>query len=62
MIGLTLITGMTVMAGSLQQAIDKMASASIRADYIVSMANGQRLSPDVAGKLTKTPGVTAVSP
>ncbi|GAA3885616.1 ABC transporter permease [Streptomyces lacrimifluminis] len=62
MIGLTLITGMTVMAGSLQQAIDKMASASIRADYIVSMANGNGLSPDVAEKLAKTPGVTAVSP
>lgn len=45
MIGLTLITGMTVMAGSLQQAIDKMASASIRADYVVSMANGNGLSP-----------------
>ncbi|MGY1498357.1 ABC transporter permease [Streptomyces sp. QTS52] len=62
MIGLTLITGMTVMAGSLQQAIDKMASASISADYIVSMANGNGLSPDVAEKLAKTPGVTAVSP
>jgi putative ABC transport system permease protein len=62
MIGLTLITGMTVMAGSLQQAIDKMASASISADYIVRMANGNGLSPDVAEKLTKTPGVTAVSP
>ncbi|MEW2116836.1 FtsX-like permease family protein [Streptomyces sp. NPDC005474] len=62
MIGLTLITGMTVMAGSLQQAIDKMASASIRADYVVSMANGNGLSPDVAEKLAKTPGVTAVSP
>ncbi|NEA64175.1 FtsX-like permease family protein [Streptomyces sp. SID12488] len=62
MIGLTLITGMTVMAGSLQQAINRMASDSISADYIVSMANGNRLSPDVAEKLAKTPGVTAVSP
>ncbi|MDX3750490.1 ABC transporter permease [Streptomyces sp. AK08-02] len=62
MIGLTLITGMTVVAGSLQQAIDKMASESIKADYIVSMANGNDLSPDVAGKLAKTSGVVAVSP
>ncbi|WP_329272751.1 ABC transporter permease [Streptomyces sp. NBC_01451] len=62
MIGLTLITGMTVMAGSLQKSIDKMATDSIRADYIVSMANGNGLSPDVAEKLTRTPGVTAVSP
>ncbi|MFI6855813.1 ABC transporter permease [Streptomyces sp. NPDC050416] len=62
MIGLTLITGMTVMAGSLQQAIEKMASASIKADYVVSMANGNALSPDVEKKLERTDGVTATSP
>ncbi|MGQ4475558.1 ABC transporter permease [Streptomyces sp. SAS_276] len=62
MIGLTLITGMTVMAGSLQQAIDKMASSAISADYIVSMANGNSLSPDVDKTLTTTSGITATSP
>ncbi|MGW0829430.1 ABC transporter permease [Streptomyces prunicolor] len=62
MIGLTLITGMTVMAGSLQQAIDKMASSAISADYIVSMANGNQLSPDVDKTLTTTSGITASSP
>ncbi|MFI6039527.1 ABC transporter permease [Streptomyces sp. NPDC051315] len=62
MIGLTLITGMTVMAGSLQKAIDKMASSAIRADYVVSMANGNGLSPDVDEKLGNTDGVTATSP
>ncbi|MGW3203081.1 ABC transporter permease [Streptomyces sp. NPDC001135] len=62
MIGLTLITGMTVMAGSLQTAIDKMASSSLRADYVVSMTSGDPLSPDVARKLAATDGVTAISP
>ncbi|MET7732783.1 FtsX-like permease family protein [Streptomyces sp. NPDC005402] len=62
MIGLTLITGMTVMAGSLQKSIDKMASAAIKADYVVSMANGNELSPDVEKKLAKVDDVTAVSP
>jgi putative ABC transport system permease protein len=62
MIGLTLITGMTVMAGSLQTAIGKMAADSIKADYVVSMANGSYLSPDVEKKLAGTEGVTAVSP
>jgi putative ABC transport system permease protein len=62
MIGLTLITGMTVMAGSLQKSIDKMASSAIRADYVVSMANGNELSPDVDKKLNSTAGVTATSP
>ncbi len=62
MIGLTLITGMTVMAGSLQTAIDKMASSAIRADYVVSMANRGPLSPDVADKVAAADGVTASSP
>jgi putative ABC transport system permease protein len=62
MIGLTLITGMTVMAGSLQHSIDRMASSAIRADYLVSMANGNDLSPGVEKKLRSTEGVTAVSP
>ncbi|MFI7403303.1 ABC transporter permease [Streptomyces sp. NPDC049541] len=62
MIGLTLITGMTVMAGSLQKSIDKMASSAIKADYVVSMANGNELSPDVDNKLDATAGVTATSP
>ncbi|MET7453811.1 ABC transporter permease [Streptomyces sp. NPDC005574] len=62
MIGLTLITGMTVMAGSLQRSIDKMASAAISADYVVSMANGNELSPDVRTRLARVDGVTATSP
>ncbi|MET7847351.1 ABC transporter permease [Streptomyces avermitilis] len=62
MIGLTLITGMTVMAGSLQTSIDKMASSAIKADYVVSMANGNSLSTDVDEKLSTTKGVTATSP
>ncbi|MCW7943305.1 ABC transporter [Streptomyces hygroscopicus] len=62
MIGLTLITGLTVMAGSLQTAIDKMASSAIRADYVVSMANRNPLSPDVEKTLSSADGVTATSP
>ncbi|MFH9084284.1 ABC transporter permease [Streptomyces sp. NPDC017673] len=62
MIGLTLITGMTVMAGSLQTSIDKMASSAIRADYVVSMANRGPLSPGVEKKISSADGVTASSP
>ncbi|MFD4526309.1 ABC transporter permease [Streptomyces sp. NPDC058470] len=61
MIGLTLITGMTVMAGSLQKSIDKMASSAIKADYVVSMANGRPLSPDVEKTLAGLDGVTDTS-
>ncbi|AJP02349.1 ABC transporter [Streptomyces cyaneogriseus subsp. noncyanogenus] len=62
MIGLTLITGMTVMAGSLQKSIDKMAASAIEADYVVSMANGNLLSTDVEEKLKRAGDVTATSP
>ncbi|MFF7023786.1 ABC transporter permease [Streptomyces klenkii] len=62
MIGLTLITGLTVIAGSVQQAIDKMATGSLKADYVVSMASMTSLSTDVEKKLAGHPDVTATSP
>ncbi|WP_406727203.1 FtsX-like permease family protein [Streptomyces sp. GD-15H] len=62
MIGLTLITGMTVVAGSLQKSIDKMAASAIEADYVVFMANGNGLTPDVGRTLREADGVTATSP
>ncbi|WP_372408097.1 ABC transporter permease [Streptomyces luteireticuli] len=61
MIGLTLITGLTVIAGSMQKAIDKMATDALKADYVVVMANTYPLSPDVAKKLERQPDITAVS-
>ncbi|MDG9703129.1 ABC transporter permease [Streptomyces sp. DH37] len=62
MIGLTLITGLTVIASSVQKGIDKMATESLRADYVVSMANYLPLSPEIERTLAEQDGVTAVSP
>ncbi|QFQ99380.1 ABC transporter permease [Streptomyces phaeolivaceus] len=62
MIGLTLITGLTVIASSVQQAIDKMAADSLKADYVVVMASMHDLSPDIAEKLAATADVTVSSP
>ncbi|MEU4204734.1 FtsX-like permease family protein [Streptomyces sp. NPDC045470] len=62
MIGLTLVTGLTVIAGSVQKAIDKMATDALKADYVVSMATMGPLSPDVAKTLAADPKVTASSP
>ncbi|MFH8567369.1 ABC transporter permease [Streptomyces sp. NPDC017993] len=62
MVGLTLITGLTVIAGSVQKGIDKMATSSLKADYVVSMAGMTPLSPAVAKKLGDLDEVTAVSP
>ncbi|MGK5638398.1 ABC transporter permease [Streptomyces sp. URMC 126] len=61
MIGLTLITGLTVIGSSVQKAVDKMAADSLKADFVVAMAGGSDLSPEVAKKLAAQPGVTAVS-
>ncbi|WP_181765153.1 ABC transporter permease [Streptomyces albidus (ex Kaewkla and Franco 2022)] len=62
MIGLTLITGMTVIAGSVQQAIDKMATEALKADYTVSMANQTPISAEVEKQLAKDDQVEALSP
>ncbi|MFD9073091.1 ABC transporter permease [Streptomyces lasiicapitis] len=61
MIGLTLITAMTVVAVSMGSAINKMATDSLKADYAVSMANFQPLTPKVHEKLEKLPEVEASS-
>ncbi|MCK1815411.1 ABC transporter permease [Streptomyces sp. XM4011] len=61
MIGLTLITGMTVIAGSVQKAIDKLAAEAITADYVVSTANFTPLDPEIAGTLGERSDVTALS-
>ncbi|MFD9903842.1 ABC transporter permease [Streptomyces sp. NPDC059063] len=62
MIGLTLITAMTVVATSMSSAINKMAADSLKADYTVSMANYQPLTPKVRTDLAKLPDVEASSP
>ncbi|MFR9673439.1 ABC transporter permease [Streptomyces sp. TR02-1] len=62
MVGLTLVTGFTVVASGVQQAIEKMAAESVAADYTVSMANFTPLSPEVEGKLKGLDEVTATSP
>lgn len=62
MIGLTLTTGMTVIASSVQKGIDKMATEALEADYTVSMANYSPLSPEVERTLEKQDQVTALSP
>ncbi|KUF19493.1 ABC transporter permease [Streptomyces silvensis] len=61
MIGLTLITAMTVVAVSMGNAINKMATDSLKADYAVSMANFQPLTPKVHDTLAKLPEVEASS-
>ncbi|MFF7446189.1 MULTISPECIES: FtsX-like permease family protein [unclassified Streptomyces] len=61
-IGLTLVTGLSVLGITVGTAIDKMTTDNIKADYMVSMANGGDLDRSALTALAKAEGVSAVSP
>ncbi|KUN98260.1 ABC transporter permease [Streptomyces caeruleatus] len=61
-IGLTLVTGLSVLGITVGTAIDKMTTDNIKADYMVSMANGGDLDQSALTALQKAKGVSAVSP
>ncbi|MEU6327843.1 ABC transporter permease [Streptomyces sp. NPDC047049] len=60
MIGLTLITGMTVVGNSAGQAMDKMTAQGLKADYKVGASSG--LDPELSQKVADVPGVEAAAP
>ncbi|WP_327177513.1 ABC transporter permease [Streptomyces sp. NBC_01335] len=61
-IGLTLVTGISVLGVTLGQAVDRMTTDNIKADYLVSMASGDALDSSALTALRKADGVGAVSP
>lgn len=61
-IGLTLVTGLSVLGVTVGQSIDKMTTDQIKADYMVRMAGGGFLDQSALDALEKAPGVTALSP
>ncbi|MFE1906414.1 ABC transporter permease [Streptomyces gardneri] len=61
-IGLTLVTGLSVLGATVGTALDKMTVDQIKADYMVTMASGTGLSQEALTALEKAPGVKAVSP
>ncbi|MFE4519979.1 ABC transporter permease [Kitasatospora sp. NPDC056783] len=61
-IGLTLVTGITVIGASVTDTVDRAVTSSMKADYVVSAANHMSLSEQVPAQIAKTPGVTASSP
>ncbi|MFF7727411.1 ABC transporter permease [Streptomyces sp. NPDC008001] len=62
MIGLTLITGLTVAAVSADQGMKKMGKQDLTADYKVSSTSYLGLSPEIARTLAGQPEVDAVVP
>ncbi|MET9467000.1 FtsX-like permease family protein [Streptomyces sp. NPDC006544] len=62
-IGLTLVTALSVLGITMGEAIDRMTTDHLKADYKVSMGNTMgTLDPSVLPALAKAPGVKAVSP
>ncbi|MFJ3712469.1 ABC transporter permease [Streptomyces sp. NBC_01387] len=61
-IGLTLVTGLSVLGATMSQAVDRVTTDNIKADYMVQMANGMPLAPSTVTALDHAKGVTAVSP
>ncbi|MFF0415396.1 ABC transporter permease [Kitasatospora sp. NPDC004745] len=60
-IGVTLITSLTVVGASVNEALDKSTGSDLKADYTVAMKNFSMLSPEVATQVARTPGVSAMS-
>ncbi|MET8189755.1 FtsX-like permease family protein [Streptomyces sp. NPDC005246] len=61
-IGLTLVTGISVLGVTLGQAVDRMTTDNIKADYMISMASGDSLDESTLTALEKSDAVSAVSP
>ncbi|WP_405751731.1 FtsX-like permease family protein [Streptomyces sp. NBC_01411] len=61
-IGLTLVTGLSVIGVTVGQSVDRMTTDNFKGDYMVEMANGMSLTPSTVTALEKAKGVTAVSP
>jgi putative ABC transport system permease protein len=62
MIGLTLVSMMSVFGASAKASVDKSINDNFAADYVISNAIGQPFSTTVTRDVAKVPGVAAVSP
>ncbi|MET8704452.1 FtsX-like permease family protein [Kitasatospora sp. NPDC004723] len=61
-IGLTLVSGLTVIGSSLTDTVDRAVTSSMKADFRVAAANRMSLSDKVPAEIAKAPGVAASSP
>ncbi|MEK2471619.1 ABC transporter permease [Streptomyces noursei] len=62
MIGLALITGMTVGGHSVQRATDEMVAKDLKADYKVTSSHFDGIDPQLSKKAARVSGVEAVVP
>ncbi|MFJ3903376.1 ABC transporter permease [Streptomyces sp. NPDC090025] len=61
-IGLTLVTGLSVLGATVGSAVDRMTTDQVKADYMISMASGRGLNQAALDAVLKTPGAAAISP
>ncbi|MER8045369.1 FtsX-like permease family protein [Streptomyces sp. NPDC094032] len=61
-IGLTLVTGLSVLGATVGSAVDRMTTDQVKADYMISMASGDGLNQAALDAVRTTPGLAAVSP
>ena len=61
-IGLTLVTGLSVLGVSMGAALDKATTDQIRADYMIETAAGGGVDRSALAALDGAPGVSALSP
>ncbi|MDI2132018.1 ABC transporter permease [Yinghuangia seranimata] len=62
MIGLVLVSMLSVFGASLKQELDRVALRGITADYGVSLVSNQPMDPAMVDAVLKAPGVQAASP
>ena len=62
MIGLTLVSMMSVFGASAKASVDKSIERNFVADYVVSNAIGQPFSSEVTAQVAAVPGVDVASP
>jgi putative ABC transport system permease protein len=60
MIGLALVSMLSVLATSTKSSIAAVVNKNLGADYVLTSESFQGFSPDVAAKARQTPGVTTV--
>ncbi|GAA2797691.1 ABC transporter permease [Streptomyces showdoensis] len=61
-IGLTLVTGLSVLGATVGSAVDRMTTDQVKADYMITMASGAGLNQAALDAVRTTPGLAAVSP
>ncbi|MEU9124446.1 FtsX-like permease family protein [Streptomyces sp. NPDC048506] len=60
-IGLTLVTGLTVLGVSVGRVVDHRTVDNLSADYMVQALNGTSIEESAASQISKVPGVTAAT-